>query len=74
MSGEGTIGGFMQCHGCGCTDHNPCPGGCIWAGPNLCSACALGRNDDYDLDVADEELTAQELLELETLSYDGDPW
>ena len=28
------------CLGCGCTDHAPCPGGCIWATADLCSRCA----------------------------------
>ena len=28
------------CLGCGCSTLNPCPGGCIWATPNLCSNCA----------------------------------
>lgn len=28
------------CVGCGCTDDNPCPGGCTWVAPNLCSSCA----------------------------------
>jgi hypothetical protein len=30
------------CRACGCTDDEPCPGGCIWATPNadLCSRCA----------------------------------
>lgn len=27
------------CIACGCTNDRPCPGGCIWAGPNLCSRC-----------------------------------
>ena len=28
-----------QCLTCGCTDAQACPGGCIWATPNLCSRC-----------------------------------
>jgi len=32
------IGGV--CRGCGCTDFKPCPCGCSWAAPDLCSACA----------------------------------
>ena len=28
------------CRICGCTDNNACPGGCYWAKPDLCSACA----------------------------------
>jgi hypothetical protein len=26
-----------RCWICGCTDDNACPGGCSWAGPDLCS-------------------------------------
>jgi hypothetical protein len=26
---------------CGCSESLPCPGGCIWARPNLCSRCAV---------------------------------
>ena len=25
--------------GCGCSYTHPCPGGCIWATHDLCSAC-----------------------------------
>ena len=28
------------CRVCGCTDAEACPGGCIWAEPDLCSRCA----------------------------------
>lgn len=31
------------CRVCGCTDERACPGGCVWAEPNLCSRCALAR-------------------------------
>jgi len=27
------------CAGCGCTEDNPCEGGCWWIEPGLCSAC-----------------------------------
>ncbi|HEY1234774.1 MAG TPA: hypothetical protein VGH22_15455 [Candidatus Binatia bacterium] len=27
------------CRGCGCSQSNPCPGGCVWATPELCSRC-----------------------------------
>jgi hypothetical protein len=27
------------CRVCGCTDAQACPGGCSWAGADLCSAC-----------------------------------
>lgn len=29
-----------HCVECGCCEHQACPGGCVWAGPNLCSQCA----------------------------------
>jgi len=29
-----------ECRVCHCTQDNPCPGGCIWAQVDLCSACA----------------------------------
>jgi hypothetical protein len=31
------------CRSCGCSRERGCPEGCIWAEPNLCSRCALGR-------------------------------
>ena len=31
------------CRVCGCTDEHACPGGCVWAEPNLCSRCARKR-------------------------------
>jgi hypothetical protein len=36
-AGEGGV-----CRVCGCTEDDPCPGGCIWATPDcdLCSQCA----------------------------------
>lgn len=30
----------MICQHCGCTDEQPCPGGCYWVAPNICSDCA----------------------------------
>lgn len=30
----------MACRVCGCSYTKPCPGGCIWAAPHLCSRCA----------------------------------
>jgi hypothetical protein len=27
------------CAGCGCSQSNPCAGGCIWATETLCSRC-----------------------------------
>lgn len=32
--------GVPRCRVCGCTDAEACPGGCIWAEPDLCSRCA----------------------------------
>lgn len=28
-----------SCRVCGCTDDRACPGGCLWADEDLCSAC-----------------------------------
>jgi len=28
------------CVVCGCSESRACPGGCVWAAPNLCSRCA----------------------------------
>jgi hypothetical protein len=38
-------GGEGVCRACGCTEDDPCPGGCIWATPDadLCSRCARER-------------------------------
>lgn len=30
-----------QCAICGCSESNPCFGGCIWATENVCSRCLL---------------------------------
>jgi len=27
------------CRICGCTEGQDCPGGCVWAAPDLCSRC-----------------------------------
>lgn len=29
----------MFCIYCGCTEYTPCPGGCAWVVPYVCSAC-----------------------------------
>jgi hypothetical protein len=29
----------VQCRKCGCTNRQACPGGCVWATPDLCSRC-----------------------------------
>ncbi len=46
--GLGDIGDVLcaearACRGCGCTETEPCPGGCEWVDPDLCSRCAGGR-------------------------------
>jgi hypothetical protein len=33
------IDGGPICRGCGCSYTRPCPGGCVWATVDLCSAC-----------------------------------
>jgi hypothetical protein len=30
----------LACRSCGCSESKACPGGCHWAKPGLCSACA----------------------------------
>lgn len=29
-----------RCRVCGCGELSACPGGCVWAEPDLCSRCA----------------------------------
>jgi hypothetical protein len=29
----------QACRGCGCTNEQGCPGGCLWIDPDLCSTC-----------------------------------
>lgn len=39
VSNDGCIGcGEMLCMFCGCTEFNPCPDGCGWVLPFICSA------------------------------------
>lgn len=33
------VGPETFCRGCGCSELRACPGGCIWATHDLCSAC-----------------------------------
>jgi hypothetical protein len=33
----------MLCRVCGCSTYDPCPGGCYWVEPELCSRC-LGES------------------------------
>lgn len=35
-----SAGNIHKCRVCGCDDFHACPGGCSWAEPDLCSACA----------------------------------
>lgn len=37
---EESIVSKWVCKHCGCTENTPCPGGCFWVAPNLCSRCA----------------------------------
>jgi Fe-S-cluster-containing dehydrogenase component len=46
----------VACIGCGCTDHEACPGGCSWApnevGVDICSRCvARAIEEAYPLSV-----------------------
>lgn len=73
MSSENTSGGLMQCAGCGCNDLEGCPGGCIWAAPGLCSACALGRNHGPDEHPDDRAYGHPFELESEPPDFLGEP-
>lgn len=33
-------GDERTCVECGCTEDNPCPGGCSWFAPGICTSCA----------------------------------
>lgn len=35
--------GDVVCRGCGCSEFVPCPSGCSWVEPDLCSSCAGPR-------------------------------
>lgn len=37
---DADVGEPASCRVCGCTDEEACAGGCSWAEPDLCSACA----------------------------------
>ena len=32
-----------QCRVCGCSELDPCPGGCFWVEDDLCSSCAIAQ-------------------------------
>jgi hypothetical protein len=38
-TGSALEGVGPRCRKCGCGDFNPCPGGCVWVQPDLCSRC-----------------------------------
>ncbi|MDP2815847.1 MAG: hypothetical protein Q8O19_04130, partial [Rectinemataceae bacterium] len=48
---EDIVDGWV-CKHCGCTENMPCPDGCSWVAPNVCSRCA--------------EENAPEIIESET--------
>ena len=37
--------GDMVCSVCGCTENDPCEGGCWWSEPGLCTRCKEGIPD-----------------------------
>lgn len=41
-----------HCRVCSCTDLQACPGGCSWAGPDLCSSCAAAAGAAADSTMA----------------------
>lgn len=51
------------CHRCGCTDANPCEGGCSWVSATLCSTC-------LPAELAELQATADELRRLESDAHD----
>ena len=36
----------IKCKECGCSDKNPCKGGCYWVEPELCSKCEEKKLDN----------------------------
>jgi hypothetical protein len=54
---EKTAGEFdeIACRVCGCTEDNACPGGCSWAGPELCSRCAAVLIEAGIIEVEEEQ-------------------
>jgi len=38
-----------KCEVCGCSDNNPCKGGCSWERPNLCSKCVSKNKGVEDI-------------------------
>lgn len=39
----------MTCKRCGCTQGTPCPGGCAWSLPDVCSRCLTGDEQRLEL-------------------------
>lgn len=37
---------YRVCRVCGCTQENPCDGGCYWVEEDLCSACSEVKRDN----------------------------
>lgn len=42
------LGTMRKCRVCGCNDFHACPGGCSWVEDDLCSACAVKKEDGHD--------------------------
>lgn len=40
--------GMTACRRCGCTQNSACEGGCAWAEPDLCTACAAELDRDQE--------------------------
>lgn len=38
----------MTCKRCGCTETTPCPGGCAWILPDLCTSCLTSSEAAID--------------------------
>ena len=52
-----TVQEHRICRVCGCTDFSPCPGGCAWVQPDLCSSCAT---DEELRKKIDKQISAEE--------------
>lgn len=44
----------MTCKRCGCTNEKPCPGGCAWSLPDVCTRCTT--EDERRLEAQYESL------------------
>lgn len=63
-----------SCRVCGCTDDQACDGGCVWVGPDLCSACyELMVNVPESLRERIDDMPYEEMLSRNRFAPIGDP-